>query len=302
MAKQFNFSDIDELKKYAESMKTSIPENISNMLNRKTFNDNYKIYGESYNDFINIGTFYMNSYVKDSMYLDNVEYEDSEFGKKFKDYMIKYYDQGLTNNEITDLLIGIMDYNNKVIDKVSNAPILYLFNANNGPYDFLHALLNDIKEKLKAQINTIKEKLDEKYKDDEETLKKITLEKIEEKINEYFTLFNRAEYQVVKHILNSFKNFRVGVGLKSDNKYFSNIEDKEKKDPKDTENKEEDKSGFFYKVYEEKSVTNATLEAKEHFKSVKVEGKNILVLDSSGNKVDFRKIYNYKYLSNKKSN
>ena len=184
MAKQFNFSNIDELKKYAESMKTSIPENISNMLNRKTFNDNYKIYGESYNDFINIGTFYMNSYVKDSMYLDNVEYEDSEFGKKFKDYMIKYYDQGLTNNEIKDLLIVIMDYNNKVIDKVNKAPILYLFNANNGPYDFLHALLNDIKEKLKAQINTIKEKLDEKYKDDEETLKKITLEKIEEKIKE----------------------------------------------------------------------------------------------------------------------
>ena len=110
MAKQFNFSNIDELKKYAESMKTSIPENISNMLNRKTFNDNYKIYGESYNDFINIGTFYMNSYVKDSMYLDNVEYEDSEFGKKFKDYMIKYYDQGLTNNEIKDLLIGIMEF------------------------------------------------------------------------------------------------------------------------------------------------------------------------------------------------
>lgn len=280
MAKQFNFSDIDELKKYAESMKTSIPENISNMLNRKTFNDNYKIYGESYNDFINIGTFYMNSYVKDSMYLDNVEYEDSEFGKKFKDYMIKYYDQGLTNNEIKDLLIGIMDYNEKVIDKVNKAPILYLFNANNGPYDFLHALLNDIKERLKAQ-----------YKDNTAMLNKV---------EEYFGLFNRAEYQVVKHILNGFKNFRVGVGLNSTSEFFSNIE----------ENEEEATSGFFDEVYEEKSVEDGLLEAKEHFRSVKVDGRELLAYEKYVNaenkpdyrKIDFRKKYNYTYLYNKKFN
>lgn len=275
MAKQFNFSDIDELKKYAESMKTSIPENISNMLNRKTFNDNYKIYGESYNDFINIGTFYMNSYVKDSMYLDNVEYEDSEFGKKFKDYMIKYYDQGLTNNEIKDLLIGIMDYNNKVIDKVNKAPILYLFNANNGPYDFLHALLNDIKERLKAQ-----------YKDNTVMLNKL---------EEYFGLFNRAEYQVVRHILKSFKNFRVGVGLNSTSELFSNIEDG---------------SGFFDEVYKEISIKDGLLEAKEHFRSVKVDGRELLAYEKYVNaenkpdyrKIDFRKKYNYTYLYNKKFN
>ena len=98
MAKQFNFSDIDELKKYAETMNTTLPENISKILSREKFNDSYKIYGETYDDFINIGTFYMNSYVKDSMYLDNVDYADSEFGKLFKEYMIKYYDQGLTND------------------------------------------------------------------------------------------------------------------------------------------------------------------------------------------------------------
>ena len=283
MAKQFNFSDIDELKKYAESMKTSIPENISNMLNRKTFNDNYKIYGESYNDFINIGTFYMNSYVKDSMYLDNVEYEDSEFGKKFKDYMIKYYDQGLTNNEIKDLLIGIMNYNEKVIDKVNKAPILYLFNANNGPYDFLHALLNDIKERLTAQYKA-------QYENNVDTLNKVL-----NKLDEYFGLFNRAEYQVVSHILKSFKNFRVGVGLNSTSELFSNIEDG---------------SGFFDKVYKEISIKDGLLEAKEHFRSVKVDGRELLAYEKYVNaenkpdyrKIDFRKKYNYTYLYNKKSN
>ena len=46
MAKQFNFSNIDELKNYAETMNTTIPENISKILSREKFNDNYKIYGE----------------------------------------------------------------------------------------------------------------------------------------------------------------------------------------------------------------------------------------------------------------
>ena len=46
MAKQFNFSNIDELKNYAETMNTTVPENISKILSREKFNDNYKIYGE----------------------------------------------------------------------------------------------------------------------------------------------------------------------------------------------------------------------------------------------------------------
>ena len=266
MAKQFNFSNIDELKNYAETMNTTVPENISKILSREKFNDNYKIYGESYNDFINIGTFYMNSYVKDSMYLDNVDYEYSDFGKEFKEYMIKYYDQGLTNNEIKNLLTKIMTYNENIIEKVRKAPILYLFNTNNGPYDFLSALLNKIKEELK-----------EKYKGDALKL---------QKLDEYFTLFNRAEYHVLTKILDSFSDFKVGVGLDSNNEYFSNITGE---------------NGFLKTVYEIKRITGAKLEKTEIYKSVKVEGKEILAHDSSGNRIDFRKVYDYTYLYNKTS-
>ncbi len=266
MAKQFNFSNIDELKNYAETMSTTIPENISKILSREKFNDNYKIYGESYNDFINIGTFYMNSYVKDSMYLDNVDYEYSDFGKEFKDYMIKYYDQGLTNNEIKNLLTKIMSYNKNVIEKVRKAPILYLFSTNNGPYDFLSALLNKIKEELK-----------EKYKGD--TLKL-------QKLDEYFTLFNRAEYHVLTKILDSFSDFKVGVGLDSNNEHFSNITGEK---------------GFLKTVYETKTIEGAKLEKTESYKSVKVEGKEILAYDKDGNRIDFRKVYDYTYLYNKTS-
>ena len=266
MAKQFNFSNIDELKNYAETMNTTVPENISKILSREKFNDNYKIYGESYNDFINIGTFYMNSYVKDSMYLDNVDYEYSDFGKEFKEYMIKYYDQGLTNNEIKNLLTKIMTYNENIIEKVRKTPILYLFNTNNGPYDFLSALLNKIKEELK-----------EKYKGDALKL---------QKLDEYFTLFNRAEYHVLTKILDSFSNFKVGVGLDSNNEYFSNITGE---------------NGFLKTVYEIKRITGAKLEKTEIYKSVKVEGKEILAHDSSGNRIDFRKVYDYTYLYNKTS-
>ena len=266
MAKQFNFSNIDELKNYAETMNTTIPENISKILSREKFNDNYKIYGESYNDFINIGTFYMNSYVKDSMSLDNADYEYIDFGKEFKDYMIKYYDQGLTNNEIKNLLTKIMEYNKNVIEKVRKTPILYLFSTNNGPYDFLSALLNKIKDELK-----------EKYKGDALKL---------QKLDEYFTLFNRAEYHVLTKILDSFYDFKVGVGLDSNNEHFSNITGEK---------------GFLKTVYETKPIKGAKLEKTESYKSVKVEGKEILAYDKDGNRIDFRKVYDYTYLYNKTS-
>lgn len=265
MAKQFNFSDIDELKKYAETMNTTLPENISKILSREKFNDNYKIYGETYDDFINIGTFYMNSYVKDSMYLDNVDYADSEFGKLFKEYMIKYYDQGLTNDEIKNLLEKIFLYNGKVIQNVRKAPILYLFTKDKGPYDFLSSLLNKIKEELETKYNGN----DTKLKD----------------LDEYFNLFNRAEYYVLTQILNSFSNLRVGAGLNSTNELFSNIIGN---------------SGFLDKIYLVKTVDNAKLEKTESYKSVKVKGEEILALDSNGNKIDFRKEYTYKYLYNKR--
>lgn len=265
MAKQFNFSDIDELKKYAETMNTTLPENISKILSREKFNDNYKIYGETYDDFINIGTFYMNSYVKDSMYLDNVDYADSEFGKLFKEYMIKYYDQGLTNDEIKNLLEKIFRYNAKVVQNVRKAPILYLFTKDKGPYDFLSSLLNKIKEELETKYNGN----DTKLKD----------------LDEYFNLFNRAEYYVLTQILNSFSGIRVGAGLNSTNELFSNIIGN---------------SGFFNKVYEVKTVDNAKLEKTESYKSVKIKGEEILAFDQDGNKIDFRKKYTYKYLYNKR--
>ncbi len=102
---------IEQLNKLAKSYKTNINELLLKSLNNISTYDSYSITEDSVTEFNNIVNFYLNASVKDSETLDNA---DNPISQAFKDLLIKYYENGLTNADIYVLLTIVAKYNKQI--------------------------------------------------------------------------------------------------------------------------------------------------------------------------------------------
>lgn len=223
MAKQFNFTDINEIEEYAKGFNSTLNENLAELRDRERFGQKYEIYGESYDDFINIGTFYMNCSLKDCAKMDSYTGASAELAKTFSKYLVKYYDQGLTTDEIYDMLMKMKAYNEDLISEMRKAPMLCVFGRDSkglddrygkhgSMYDFIKAFIADLKSEMKKSLP---EHLYNRKAADGST----------DIIDEFFDSYGYGEYMAVKYALQLFSDLRVGYGLDSTNPKFSNIVD-----------------------------------------------------------------------------
>lgn len=102
---------IEQLNKLAKSYKTNINELLLESMNNISTYDSYSITEDSVTEFNNIVNFYLNASVKDSETLDNA---DNPISQAFKDLLIKYYENGLTNEDIYVLLTIVAKYNKQI--------------------------------------------------------------------------------------------------------------------------------------------------------------------------------------------
>ena len=102
---------IEQLNKLAKTYKTNINELLLKSMNNISTYDSYSMTEDSVEEFNNIVNFYLNASVKDSETLDNA---DNSISQAFKDLLIKYYENGLTNADIYVLLTIVAKYNKQI--------------------------------------------------------------------------------------------------------------------------------------------------------------------------------------------
>ena len=149
---------IKELNNLAKSYKTKVNNLILNNLEKNTL-DTYEITNDSKEAFDNIIKFYLNCTVKDSEYLDGA---DDAISSTFAELLKNYYEKGLSNEEIIQLLCIVAKYNQDIDKYLNENPLSIIYEAVDGKdgyykgiQDVIFAVFNEASYKSKGLFDTL---------------------------------------------------------------------------------------------------------------------------------------------------
>lgn len=149
---------IKELNNLAKNYKTKVNNLVLNDLRRNTL-DTYEIPNDSKEAFDNIVKFYLSCAVKDSEYLDGA---DDVISSTFAELLKNYYEKGLSNEEIIQLLCIVAKYNQDIDEYLKENPLSIIYEAiegKDGYYkgmkDVIFAVFNEASYKARGLYDTI---------------------------------------------------------------------------------------------------------------------------------------------------
>lgn len=153
LATYYNYKSIEELNKYAKKYNTTPPSFLAE-LGKNTLGT-YTIPEDSVESFNNIISFLLHSTLKDSHLLDDA---DNAISKTFKDLLIKYYENELSDDDIYVLLYLVKTYNDEIdaIFKNNDANVIFSLDKENiSNADYFNNIVNKIIQNDKYLINSI---------------------------------------------------------------------------------------------------------------------------------------------------
>lgn len=151
LATYYNYKSIEELNKYAKKYNTTPPSFLAE-LGKNTLGT-YTIPEDSVESFNNIISFLLHSTLKDSHLLDDA---DNAISKTFKDLLIKYYENELSDDDIYVLLYLVKTYNDEIdtIFKNNDANVIFSLDKENiSNADYFNNIVNKIIQNDKYLIN-----------------------------------------------------------------------------------------------------------------------------------------------------
>lgn len=151
LATYYNYKSIEELNKYAKKYNTTPPSFLAE-LGKNTLGT-YTIPEDSVESFNNIISFLLHSTLKDSHLLDDA---DNALSKTFKDLLIKYYENELSDDDIYMLLYLVKTYNDEIdaIFENNDANVIFSINKENmSNADYFNNIVNKIIQNDKYLIN-----------------------------------------------------------------------------------------------------------------------------------------------------
>lgn len=152
LATYYNYKSIEELNKYAKKYNTTPPSFLAE-LGKNTLGT-YTIPEDSIESFNNIISFLLHSTLKDSHLLDDA---DNAISKTFKDLLIKYYENELSDDDIYVLLYLVKTYNDEIdaIFKNNDANVIFSLDKENiSNADYFNNIVNKIIQNDKYLINS----------------------------------------------------------------------------------------------------------------------------------------------------
>lgn len=152
LATYYNYKSIEELNKYAKKYNTTPPSFLAE-LGKNTLGT-YTIPEDSVESFNNIISFLLHSTLKDSHLLDDA---DNAISKTFKDLLIKYYENELSDDDIYVLLYLVKTYNDEIdaIFKNNDANVIFSLDKENiSNADYFNNIVNKIIQNDKYLINS----------------------------------------------------------------------------------------------------------------------------------------------------
>lgn len=151
LATYYNYKSIEELNKYAKKYNTTPPSFLAE-LGKNTLGT-YTIPEDSVESFNNIISFLLHSTLKDSHLLDDA---DNAISKTFKDLLIKYYENELSDDDIYMLLYLVKTYNDEIdaIFENNDANVIFSLDKENiSNADYFNNIVNKIIQNDKYLVN-----------------------------------------------------------------------------------------------------------------------------------------------------